>query len=295
MYTITKLEEENKLITVEQKSWYSAQYDRVFKDIFGVPKNKKLLEAILKPIIGEDVEIIEYLRNELPEDNLDIKRKFVDLLVKTKDRYILIELNNGLKSYTNNRNFAYFSNISSSHLKVGDEYIELPDIDFYLISLDFGLEEISGNKIIRNFGLIEEETGEKFIENIKVISVNMDKIMEKPYNEKYKYLIMLGLEKEELDNFYKGDEIVEEFKKEINKLNSDPEFIQWMSAEEENQKVYKTDIGIARNEGIIEGHASGLEEGKLAIISKLLSKGQTKEQISEMLDMDLKELEKIVN
>ena len=291
MYTITKLEKENKLITVEQKTWYSAQYDRVFKDIFGVPKNKKLLEAILKPIIGEDVEIIEYLRNELPEDNLDIKRKFVDLLVKTKDRYILIELNNGLKSYTNNRNFAYFSNISSSHLKVGDEYIELPDIDFYLISLDFGLEEISGNKIIRNFGLIEEETGEKFIKNIKVISVNMDKIMEKPYNEEYRYLIMLGLEKEELDDFYKGDEIVEEFKKEINKLNSDPKFIQWMSAEEENQKVYKTDIGIARNEGLEEGQI----KEKLAIITKLLSKGQTKEQISEMLDMSLEEIEEIVN
>ena len=71
--------------------------------------------------------------------------------------------------------------------------------------------------------------------------------------------------------------------------------------------LFRSDIGIARKEGIIEGHASGLVEGytsgieegqtkeKLAIISKLLSKGHTKEQISEMLDMSLEEIEEIVN
>ena len=47
--------------------------------------------------------------------------------------------------------------------------------------------------------------------------------------------------------------------------------------------------------GITEGHVSGFEEGKLAIISKLLSKGYTKEQISETLDISLKEIEALLS
>ena len=51
---------------------------------------------------------------------------------------------------------------------------------------------------------------------------------------------MLTLDKEELEEFSVGDERIMEYKKRVEKLNSDPEFMVFMSREEDQRKTENT-------------------------------------------------------
>lgn len=51
---------------------------------------------------------------------------------------------------------------------------------------------------------------------------------------------MLTLDREELEEFSVGDDRIMEYKKRVEKLNSDPEFMVFMSREEEQRKTENT-------------------------------------------------------
>lgn len=66
---------------------------------------------------------------------------------------------------------------------------------------------------------------EVLTENIIVYNVDMDKLKQAYYNNdievinKYKYLIMLGLNEGELENFFKEDEIIDMYRKTVKDIN----------------------------------------------------------------------------
>lgn len=154
-----------------------------------------------------------------------------------------------------------------------------------------------------------DKNGNKYIENFEKLSYNMDKLMKyyKNYNEEktkeYKYLIMLDLQSEELNTFGKGDKFMEEYANKVNKVNEDPEFQSFMTAEEDYQKCLNTDRRIAREEGHeegfavghAEGHAEGREEGRAEgqkeLARTLLEKGVSKELIASSLNVAVNEIE----
>ena len=51
---------------------------------------------------------------------------------------------------------------------------------------------------------------------------------------------MLTLDREKLEEFSVGDDRIMEYKKRVEKLNSDPEFMVFMSREEEQRKTENT-------------------------------------------------------
>ena len=51
-------------------------------------------------------------------------------------------------------------------------------------------------------------------------------------SKKYKYLIMLDLDDNSLENYLKNDSIAEKYKREIKKLNNDPNFRNLVSYDE---------------------------------------------------------------
>lgn len=48
------------------KKFYTAKYDRVFKAVLCDEDNKELFQEFLSRLLKKKVEIIEFLRNELP-------------------------------------------------------------------------------------------------------------------------------------------------------------------------------------------------------------------------------------
>lgn len=63
------------------------------------------------------------------------------------------------------------------------------------------------------------------------------KIANKEMFDKYKYILMLDMdldELEELENLYPNDDVIKKYKQEIIRLNNDEDFIRKIREEEEN-------------------------------------------------------------
>ena len=86
---------------------------------------------------------------------------------------------------------------------------------------------------------------------------------------------MLGLEGKGLEEIRKGDEMMEKFKENVEKLNEDEELEFLLTEEEDYEKLKNTLLGEARDqglaEGIAEGRAAGKKENSIEIAKNLLN------------------------
>ena len=126
----------------------------------------------------------------------------------------------------------------------------------------------------------------------------MDKIKDIWYSksrneiEKYKYLIMLDLNQEELKILEElsQDRSVDKYMKTIEEVNQNPDFREFMSAEEDNRKIENS----LRREAIEKGLAEGLEQGSLAekqnIAKAMLNKNMDINLISELTSLSIEEI-----
>ena len=133
----------------------------------------------------------------------------------------------------------------------------------------------------------------KFIDNFEIWEYNMDRIMQIWYDkdeleiEKYKHLIMLDSSSIELEKLSKGDELVVEFKKEIEELNENETYTSWLTPEEDAEFILNTEKSISFKEGIAAG-----EKNKQIEIAKalLIKNNMTIEEISEITKLSVEEI-----
>ena len=258
------------------KPFFTARNDKVFKTILGSEDNKELLKLFLEKIIKEEIKELTFLKNELNINYPKERRKTVDLLVKTEKEFIYIELNNGYSDYLHMRNFCYFTNIYSKKTKVGEKY-NLKD-KFMHIDFTYGKKD---KRLYR----IEFINGSN-----EIVEYNMDKIMELWYTksekiEEYKHLIMLDLDKENLEKLSEGDELVEEYKKEIEELNENETYTSWLTPEEDERFILNTERSI--------GYEEGEKAKSLQVAKKMLDKGLSIEDIMDITNLTKNEIEKI--
>ena len=77
---------------------------------------------------------------------------------------------------------------------------------------------------------------------------------------------------------------------ELERVNENPTFREYMSAEEDNKKIENSlkrewrEKALA--EGLSQGLKQGLEQGKESIIKKMLEKGMSIDEISELTDLE---------
>ena len=100
-----------------------------------------------------------------------------------------------------------------------------------------------------------------------IYELNMDYYMNLWYSndekeiEKYKYIIMLDLKKNDLENLSKKDKVVTRYMEEIERINEDSDFYEYMSAEEDNRKIENSLRSQWKREGLEEGLQEGLKKG----------------------------------
>lgn len=119
------------------KEFKKLSNDTIFKLVFSDEEIMIwFLERILKRKIksvdifnGQDGQpiteqsIIELIKQELEKENVNVKTKIVDLLVKINNEIFNIEYNNTYDEDTKKRNFAYISNIYANSLKKKEDYM----------------------------------------------------------------------------------------------------------------------------------------------------------------------------
>ena len=271
-----------------KKEFYTCKNDRAFKEVFLNPNNSDLLKALLEFILKIKIDKLEIKKTELLSGNVNIKDKRVDALVYTGNKKIDIEINSQYEKYLNPRNTAYICNTYQSHTLVGKEYNQQTDI--VQVNLTWGL----GEEDVMTKYMIMSENGKLFVKNFIIYEINMDYYNKLWYSKnedeikKNLYLIMLDLDKKELENMPK-DDIVDKYITNVTIVNDNPEFQKYMSEEEDKKKIQNSLLSEARENGINDG----ISKEKVSIAKNMLNKNISIEDISDITGLSVEAIENI--
>ena len=278
-------------------TFYTCKNDRAFKEVFLNPNNSDLLKVLLEFILKIKIDKLEVKKPELLSGNVNIKDKRVDAIVHTGNKKIEIEINSQYEKYLNPRNMAYICNTYQSHTLVGKEYNQQTDI--IQVNLTWGLGK--NNEEMKIYKIMNEK-GELYVKNFIIYEINMDyydKIWYSKNEEEIKknqYMIMLDLDKKELENMPK-DKIVDKYITNVTIVNDDPEFQKYMSEEEDKKKIQNSLLSEAKEEGIEQGYTSGINDGiskeKVSIAKNMLNKNMSMEDISDITGLSIEEINKL--
>ena len=114
--------------------------------------------------------------------------------------------------------------------------------------------------------------------------------------KKNQYMIMLDLDKKELENMPK-DKIVDKYITNVTIVNDDPEFQKYMSEEEDKRKIQNSLLSEAKENGYTSGINDGISKGKnkksIEIAKNMLKKNMSIEDISDITGLSIEEINKL--
>ena len=233
------------------QKYFKAKNDAMFKAIFCNENNRDLLTRLLEDILDTKVTIKKVSVPELIKKNIYVKGKTLDVLVETDSEEINIEVNSYSNKVLRRRNASYIFNRYSNNVEVGSSYLKMPKF----IQVNLTSETDSDIPDVAKYTLLDSNTFELYIDNLIIYEFNLPKIKETCYNKnnKHKFIALLDANKEELAKLSNGDKLMEKFKSEVDRLNSDDKFVKFLSDEKETELLINT----YRD----EGYDKGLEKG----------------------------------
>lgn len=259
--------------------------DVMFKAMMLTKENilSKLLETLYKEKTGR----IFYLNAELPVRRFIEKGKRLDLYLEATDSYVDIEVTNDYNVFIINRNLGFGFQMYCDTVKKGDTYDMYKKV--HAIQL---IGNKKSDKNIKNC-LIKDEDGNVLSDKLLYSEIYIDNFVSMYYNKdvknikKYKYIIMLGLNLEELTKFNLeyGDEIVNEYTEKFKELLI-TEFEPLLSKEEDERKIRNTIASTNYKDGIEQGQ----QEEKIEIAKKLLKQNVSVEIISSCTGLSIEEI-----
>ena len=259
--------------------WYSGKYDRAFKEVMLKESNRDLLTMLLEHILKIKINKIIVLNVEKIMGNIHIKGQRLDLNLETNIGKINVEVNSNYKKTTPSRNFSYFADLYSHDVSIGDTYNIIKE--YIQINLSYGL-----NKDIIPIDIykILNKDGKPFIDNFTIYNINMDyykNLIKEKDTKKINddiILVMLGQERDDLKKLSKNNKVVSKYMKELDTVNEEPEFREYMSYEREQELLRNTERQLGKEEGF--------NEAKRQFIDLLLSNGLSKEDIEQKFNIN---------
>ena len=222
--------------------------------------NYKIINKVNEKEINEN-DVFELLKQELITPNVHVKNKTVDLLVKTKNELIDIEINNIFDINTKKRNFAYMSNIYSNSLKQGEHYKNQPKCT--QINICNNIEE---DYNYDNHCLLGENYKNKFVDNINFLVFDVAKYKKILYTDnkelinKYAHIIIFDCNEEELELLGKYNEMAKEIGKMI-KQHNEKNIYNFLLDAESIEKLHQAQLETAKEKAIEQGLEQGYEQG----------------------------------
>ena len=287
---IKKRKEGDIIVTI--KKFYPLITDKLFKAVFCTPGNEYLLKEFTERLLKRKFKTFKILSPELTKNNIYEKGKYLDILIKADNLFINIEINSHNYEGLDERNFSYIALVYASHLKVGEEYNN--DLDFVQINLTVGLgtkkPEISVSRVIN------KDTLKLKVRNLDIYDVNLDKINNRCYNEddEYNFLKMITASREELEFLAeKGDEFMKKIQKQVEKLNDENYFANFISVEEDERKIRNTYFANGKEEGEKRGEKRGKENALIETAKNLLKVGDSIQKISEVTGLSITKIKSL--
>lgn len=272
--------------TIKNKYFYTARNDRVFKAIFADENDYHLMEVLLSECLDTKVKIIKYYKTEIDIRSSEERTKRLDLLIEAEGKKINLELNTSFSKETRVRNLNYFTAFYSEEVSRGTRYDY--ETEFIHIDLSFRL----GNRYPIKEEYKIKSKNRCYVDNFKIVVINMDKLKKLWYAkseeeiERYKHLMMLDLDKEELEKIKSNDKALNDYRKRVMRLNEDLDFIRPLTPEEDQRMYEKTIEYSAEKRGI----KKGIKESKIEIAKNMLKENIDIETISKVTGLTIEKI-----
>ena len=221
------------------------------------------------------------------KERIKNKSNYLDLVVKTEEEYINIEVsNNSYNEVIAYRNFAYLINLANNVILEGIKAKEHPSVK--QINLIFGRK--NDNYEISRYDLYSFEENKKFNENLEIININVDKLKEMYYNSNKKLtkiipIIALAMTKEELEENKEESNVFENVLCNLDKINDTNIVPMFMPIEEEKKWEKEMMIELWKREGI--------EEKCFDAVYKMLKENLDMKLISKITGLSVKKIKAI--
>ena len=268
--------------------FYKIRRDLVFKTIFENKKNWDLLKILIEEVIHEEVEIERILLTELNNDKVRIRRKVLDVVVKTRHDKINIEINSSNYNYFKRRNAAFVFKLYSDSIDTGESYNDMDRI--IQINLSVEQKDAPHFPLIGEYTLHDKKLNKDYIDNFKIYEINITEMARLCYNGKKEMCLlgMLDMSQKELENI-NGDKHMAKLKNEAIKVNNDDEIVKLLSDEDEERLYINTMKAWGKEEGIKEGIATNT----IDMVKKMLKENASIDFISRVSGLSKEEIEKI--
>ena len=274
-----------------------------------------ILKPLLEYILEKEIIELEILNPNLIQDYFRLRGQRLDLLVKTKEEVINVELNTNYSEEILIRNLHYIFKLASENTERGNKYKVKNKI--VQINLNF----INSKYEKCEYLLYDKKHEIELTDYIKICNIGIDKYIKNYYNNSKKFtkgeelVIMLDLDKKELEELSEKSDIVDNFKEDVIKANEDKLVVEWISKEEEQKQyeevMYEKGLNQGLSEGLIQGKQQGLEEGftqgkelgftqgieqnKQENAKKMLELKMDLETITKVTDLTIEEIKSLKN
>lgn len=262
-----------------------------------------LLSLILKEDYQEIFDNISFSKSELEKEKYHTANKTVDLVCKIKGKVYNIEMNNNSDLSTLERNIDYANQLYASSRRRGKKYQFTPVVQININNFSF-----EGNDKVMDDFYLKSEDDIILTDKIRIIYLYLPNIRRKYYNKEklsdIDKLLLIFNEKDskKLSELYRGDTIMNDYRKEALDASEDDEILGLYDKEKEEEM-----LRIAREEeyrvrwkkeGLEEGRAEGLVQGKqqakIEMIKSLFQNNVPIEIISKSTSLSTSDVEKII-
>ena len=279
------------------KKFYTLRNDLVFKNVF--LKDKKRIKWLLDGILNMNVEIYNISNCELYKDRLYIRSKTIDSIIDTNYAYFNIELNDTFNDNKKIRNFYYQTSYLNQLVHVKEDYVSM---EKPIIQININVSNTNTLEIINKYSINDNITYDEYLNIFYIININIDKIIDKWYNKlnqdldyfnKYKYLLIIGMDEEKLKNLEVNDDMIKEIKEDVITLNKNPEFYQVMTEKEDNRRMMNTMFKEGETLGYERGIEQGIVQEKITNARKMKKEKIPCETIQEITGLSLKTIKSL--
>jgi len=276
-----------------EEKFYGIYLDSFFKKIFADPNDTRLLKELLYVILNEEIKSVTIMSPELVGDKIKVKRSYLDLLVKLKDKTkINIEINTNPQDYVTNRNLFYLFKVMGRDLTSEDKYTNFNK--YMQINLNLNINQ---KESVMKYYLMNLETKEKLTELLEIINIDIEKLNRICYNKGVeeqdlftKVMGLIGAKDYEHYNIFKKEKgIVKDIMDKANDYVSDKDLVKVLDYEKmrDNREIAAEELGF--NNGI----SFGAKEEKKNIAKNMIRENTDIDYISKVTGLTLEQIKKL--
>ena len=170
----------------KNKKIYGLRYDTIFKNVF---HNKQYLKQFFKNIFKENLEEFWYIDKELSKENKNLRYRVSDLVIETKERIIIIELQNKNLENIEPRSKMYVSGFYARQ-NPGEFYEKVKPVELYLI-LNYPYQTPN---VLKSYEEIDRKYEEQFGNLSKIKIWNMYEALKRKKGIDYDYARLFNLD-----------------------------------------------------------------------------------------------------